>query len=255
MHPHQTTATSGYDPAAHAPESTQRDQPDKQPLPFGSPSVSQYAPYPSSSIPPTPPPPAKAFPSLGQGGADFTLQFVHWQDITRSKGLCHRARILGSRVGKLAARMQSGEQLPPVLVWQEPDGKLFLLDGWHRWEVANHLGQKRTWCLVLTGPLDIAVCKALSLNIPRKGFRNDENTVRALTMMATVLNRSLTEDEAKQLGLAWVAHQPFSEQTLSLISLPTVEGAIQAPSTIPRAQKSGTKPQRANRKKAANSRF
>jgi hypothetical protein len=189
------------------------------------------------------------FPTLGEGGADFTLQFVYWHEIVRSKGLCHRARIHGSRVGKMAARMQAGDQLPPVLVWQAPDGTLCLLDGWHRWEVAKHLGQKRTWCLVLKGPLDIAVCKALSLNIPRKGIRHDENSVRALTMMATILHRSLTEVEAKRLGLAWVPHHPFTEHTLSLVSLPTVEGAVKRPSTSPRVPKAGMRPGRTKREK------
>ena len=78
--------------------------------------------------------------------------------------LCHRAFLSGERIGKLAARMASGQQMPPLLLWQDPAGSLRLMDGWHRRAADQLRGVEKAQCLILAGDAATAICRALMRN-------------------------------------------------------------------------------------------
>jgi hypothetical protein len=176
-----------------------------------------------------PGPGKKPLPLLKQGGADVTLRVVAITEIRFLPEATHRASISSDRVKVLMNRIRKLEHLPPVMLWQAPNGDLVLLDGWHRLEAFRLLGVQRVSAIVISEPLEKALVLAISGNIPGNGkMRADNDAVRALCVLATALGRPLEAAEATSLGLEFTAHEVVNPVVMKTWPVPALS-PIRAP--------------------------
>jgi ParB/Sulfiredoxin domain len=75
--------------------------------------------------------------------------------------------------GKLARYAQILDQLPPVVVFELPDG-LLLVDGYHRLEAARRLGRRIVRAEVRQGSREDALQFAVDLAAGERGLTKDQ---------------------------------------------------------------------------------
>lgn len=101
----------------------------------------------------------------------------------KTKGLQTRAEINEATVMEYIEAEQGGAVLPPVVVFKDKRGSLWLADGFHRVEVARRQARKKVMAEIRQGEFADALKYALLANIGHGLRRTNEDKARAVILV------------------------------------------------------------------------
>jgi hypothetical protein len=156
-----------------------------------------------------------------RGDPGFSLENVERERIKTSREACLRTTINYPRVDVLEKRVRDFKPLPPVTLYQAPDGTLVLVDGWNRVVVYDRLGVSLIPALIIDTSLADALVAGLRQNLPQEGkLRSGSDAEHALNILATALGRQITVEEAACVGLAHTPNAPICPSMFNSLCLP-----------------------------------
>lgn len=112
---------------------------------------------------------------------DFAL--LTFEEITLDTAYQARTGLLPAVVDEYAQAMHDGAKFPPVDAYRLPDGRIVLVDGWHRYTAAQQENFLNLPVNVYTGTEDEALRFALMANQKHGMRRTNEDKRRAVSMM------------------------------------------------------------------------
>jgi ParB/RepB/Spo0J family partition protein len=113
-----------------------------------------------------------------------------------------RTAIRSASVEEYAEAMQSGAQFPPIEV-MKVDGRMIIIDGWHRVMAASQLGLKTIECVVVDGStIADAQWSAAAVNQTHGLRRTNADKARAVTLALSACPEATYEQIANHCGVS-----------------------------------------------------
>jgi len=111
-------------------------------------------------------------------------------------------------------RIEAGAEIEPVVVWQAPDGRAVVIDGFKRVDVARQLGVGEVRVEILDGAEAEALAAIVTLNSARKGLSHMEE---AWIVSRLCGDHGLGQAEVAALmgrGVSWVCRRQMLAERL-----------------------------------------
>ena len=111
-------------------------------------------------------------------------------------------------VTRYADEMAYGEKLPPVVVFEQDNGKFIVVDGRHRIEAAKQLGRKSLLCKIRRGTPDHqAICAIAANNANGRGKSSNEKAVGVKNILERYKELGLPQPPTRRIGkLVGISH-------------------------------------------------
>lgn len=123
-------------------------------------------------------------------------QLIKIADVLDEKGLFPRERIDVGTVAEYAEAMQEEARLPPIRIIRDPDGRLLLVDGWHRVAASRKLGDLTIYARIRNGDWSDAVEGAAAQNARHGLKRSNADKRRAVEMLLALPKWAHASDRA-----------------------------------------------------------